>query len=166
VTSFHFQPADAPGRSGAAPAEAQGSTAQPAQPGGAGEGAPPASAWSGMGSMLFLLLPLALIFFMTRNQNKKQKELESSLKVGDRVITRAGAIGKIVDISERTMRLELAPGVNVTFLKTAVEGLDTTEPKPGAQKTAAKDAPSKESASKDAASKDSKDTASKDSKKG
>jgi preprotein translocase subunit YajC len=162
VTCFHFQPADAPGRSGAAPAEAHGSTAQSARPGGGAEGAPPASAWSGMGSMLFLLLPLALIFFMTRNQNKKQKELESSLKVGDRVITRAGAIGKIVEISERTMRLELAPGVNVTFLKTAVEGLDTTEPKPGAAKPAA----SKESASKDAASKDAKDTASKDSKKG
>ena len=85
--------------------------------------------FGGVGGMLFLLLPIALIFFMTRSQSKKQKDLESSLKVGDRVITRAGALGKIVKMGDRAVELELAPGVFVSFLRSSIEGLDLGDPK-------------------------------------
>lgn len=71
-----------------------------------------------------MLLPVLLILFMMRSQNKKQKEIEGSLKAGDRVGTRGGAIGKIVKVGERTVDLELAPGVTVTFRKEAIDGLD------------------------------------------
>jgi preprotein translocase subunit YajC len=97
------------------------------------EGASPASGggsmFGTMSTFLIFLLPLALIFFMSRGQNKKQKALESSLKAGDRVITRAGAIGKVIDVGPRVVKVELAPGVNVQFLKTAIEGLDTDDTK-------------------------------------
>lgn len=82
--------------------------------------------------MLFLLLPILLIFWMTRSQNKKQKDLEESLKVGDRVVTRAGMIGKITKMGEKTAEVEIAPGVFVAFLKTAIEGKDATDPKAAA----------------------------------
>jgi preprotein translocase subunit YajC len=63
---------------------------------------------------------------MSRSQSKKQKQLESNLKVGERVITQSGLIGKIVDISERSTRakLEIAPGVTVQVLKSSIQGVD------------------------------------------
>ncbi len=79
--------------------------------------------------MLFLLLPVLLIFWMTRSQNKKQKDLEQSLKVGDRVVTRAGMIGKVTKLGEKTAEVEIAPGVFVAFVKSSIEGKDPNDPK-------------------------------------
>ena len=102
--------------------------------------------------MLFLLLPVLLIFWMTRSQNKKQKDLEESLKVGDRVVTRAGMIGKVTKLGEKTAEIEIAPGVLVAFLKTAIEGKDATDPKaaPADKKGDAKDAKKDEKETKGA----------------
>ncbi|AKT41710.1 preprotein translocase subunit YajC [Chondromyces crocatus] len=79
--------------------------------------------------LLMFALPLLLIFMMTRSQNKRQKQMEAGLKVGDRVVTQAGLIGKIVDMSSTSNRvkLEIAPGVNVQILKTAIQGVDGGE---------------------------------------
>jgi preprotein translocase subunit YajC len=106
-----------------------------------GQAAPPASAPSpapgGSGSMLIMMLAfLPVIFFMffsNRSSQKKQKEMESKLKKGDRVVTQAGLIGKLVDpIEGRHAKIEIAPGVKVTILRTSIVGLDaeeTTKPK-------------------------------------
>jgi preprotein translocase subunit YajC len=71
-----------------------------------------------------LLLMVVVLFFLSRADKKKRAQIESSLKKGDRVVTRAGLIGKISEMSERTARIEIAPGVHVTMLKSAIEGLD------------------------------------------
>ena len=71
-----------------------------------------------------LLLMVVVLFFLSRADKKKRAALESTLKKGDRVVTRSGLIGKLTEVSERTVRLEVAPGVHVTMLKTALEGLD------------------------------------------
>ena len=117
----------------------------------------------GLGSMLFLLLPILLIFWMTRSQTKKQKELEESLRVGDRVVTRAGIIGKIVKMGDRTVDIELAAGVTVPFLKSAVEGKDATDAKKEADSKKESD---KDKSDKDKSDKDKSDKDKKDSKKG
>ncbi|HSO00227.1 MAG TPA: preprotein translocase subunit YajC [Candidatus Nanopelagicales bacterium] len=124
ASSYGFQPTAAPQGAPAAPVEGQ-----PAAPP-AGQEAPPAGGLGGgLPMLLMFALPLLLIFMMTRSQNKKQKQIESSLKSGDRVITQAGLIGKIVDISATSTRvkLEIAPGVNVTVLKSAIQGVDGGE---------------------------------------
>lgn len=82
-----------------------------------------------MWQMLIFALPILLIFLMMRSQNKKQKDLESNLKVGDRVVTRGGAIGKIIRRTDRNVDLELAPGVVVSFRRESIEGLDAADPK-------------------------------------
>lgn len=97
-------------------------------------------------SILLLALPLVLLFFMTRNQSKKQKELESSLKVGDRVVTQAGFIGKIMEMNERTAKVEIAPGVSVQMLKSAIQG---PEPTADSKAPASKDAEKGKDAAKD-----------------
>ncbi len=61
------------------------------------------------------LLPLILIifvfyFFMIRPQMKKQKELRNfrqSLKVGDKIITAGGIYGKINDIKDNVVIIEV-----------------------------------------------------------
>lgn len=115
------QPSPPPGRESGAPATSQPSTQAPSGPDPGAQ-----QPFGGMGMLLVMALPLLLLVFMTRNQNKKQKELEASLKVGDRVVTQAGLIGKITDLSERTARIEIAPGVNVQMLKTAIQGPEPT----------------------------------------
>jgi preprotein translocase subunit YajC len=99
-----------------------------------------------MGMLVIMALPLLLLVFMTRNQSKKQKELEGSLKVGDRVVTQAGFIGKIMEMNERTAKLEIAPGVNVQMLKSAIQG---PEPTGDAKPAASKDADKGKESSKD-----------------
>jgi len=89
-------------------------------------GAPP---MSGMTTILFMLMPVLLIVFTMRNQSKKQKAIEQNLKTGDTVVTQAGLIGKIIEMNERTVRLEIAPGVNVRLLKTAIQGIDPGDTK-------------------------------------
>lgn len=98
-----------------------------------------------------MLLPILLIFMTMRGQNKKQKQIEASLKTGDKVITQSGLIGKIVEMNERTVRIEIAPGVNVQMLKSAIQGPDGGDPKPAD----GKDAKDAKDAGKDA--KDAKD---------
>jgi preprotein translocase subunit YajC len=130
MNSMMSQPAEAPGREGTQP------PAQPAQP---SEGAPPPSApppsGGGLSMGMMLLLPLVLfgvIILMNRGEKKRRSELETKLKKGDRVLTRSGIAGKLIEVGERTVRLEIAPGVNVTMVKTAIEGLDpgdTDKPK-------------------------------------
>jgi preprotein translocase subunit YajC len=77
--------------------------------------------------MLVMALPLLLVVFTSRSQAKKQKKLEESLKVGDRVVTRSGLLGKLVEVGDRTARLEIAPGVVASLLKTSIEGVDTSD---------------------------------------
>ncbi|MFO0548251.1 MAG: preprotein translocase subunit YajC [Polyangiaceae bacterium] len=120
------------------------SMAQPSDPNSApASGAPSGGSGGGgaggMWQMLIFALPILLIFLMMRGQNKKQKELETSLKVGDRVVTRGGAIGKIIRRNDRNVDLELAPGVVVSFRRESIEGLDVADPKKEEGKDGKKD---------------------------
>jgi len=74
------------------------------------------------------LLPLVLIivvfyFFMIRPQVKRQKELanyRSSLKKGDKVITTGGIYGKVSEVGESTLTLEVDNNVHLKVDKSAV----------------------------------------------
>jgi len=62
-------------------------------------------------------------FFMIRPQVKKQKEMTNyrgSLRKGDRVATTGGIHGKITDVKEKTVTLEIADNVLVKVDKTAI----------------------------------------------
>lgn len=135
------QPSPAPGRESGNAAPAQPSTQAPSGP----DAAPSGGGFGGTGMLLIFALPLLLMIFMTRNQSKKQKELENSLKVGDRVVTQAGLIGKITDLNERTAKIEIAPGVAVQMLKTSIQGPEPTAAPP-AKDDKGKDAPKTDAA--------------------
>lgn len=86
-----------------------------------------------------LLVVFGLFWFMNRSEKKRRNKLEEGLKKGDKVLTRAGFIGKLVEVGDVRCRVELAPGVNVTMLKTAIEGPTDDEVKPKLESKDAKD---------------------------
>jgi preprotein translocase subunit YajC len=79
-------------------------------------------------SPLTSLLPLLLIivvfyFFMIRPQVKKQKELKnyrSSIGKGEKIVTTGGIYGKITDVKEQTVTIEIADNVRIKVDKNAV----------------------------------------------
>lgn len=91
--------------------------------------APPQGAEGGStGSGLMSFLPLLLIivvfyFFFIRPQmrkSKEQKKFRENLKKGDKVITIGGLHGKIAEIDETTVTLEVGNQVRLTFEKSAI----------------------------------------------
>ena len=79
-------------------------------------------------SLYSMLLPMVLIivvfyFFMIRPQMKRQKELakfRSALQKGDKVVTTGGIYGKIEEIKDNFIVLEIAPNVKVRVDKSVV----------------------------------------------
>lgn len=85
-----------------------------------------------MESLIFPLLIALLavpLFLQARKQKRtmqEQQRLQSSLTVGDKVMTTSGLVGTIVGTDEEQIELEIAPGVNTTWVRAAVrERLDT-----------------------------------------
>ena len=61
----------------------------------------------------FILMFVVIYFFMIMPQQKKakkEKEFESTLKVGDKIITKSGIHGKISELAETTVVLETMSG--------------------------------------------------------
>ena len=61
----------------------------------------------------FVLIMAAMYFLMIRPQQtrvKKEKEFESSLKIGDKIVTKAGIHGRISELAETTMIVETMAG--------------------------------------------------------
>ncbi|WLD22963.1 preprotein translocase subunit YajC [Flavobacterium dauae] len=61
----------------------------------------------------FVLIMAAMYFLMIRPQQtraKKEKEFESGLKVGDKIVTKAGIHGRISEMAESTIIVETMAG--------------------------------------------------------
>jgi preprotein translocase subunit YajC len=79
-------------------------------------------------SPLGMLLPMVLIiavfyFFMIRPQMKKQKEqrkFREEIKVGDKVVTLGGIYGRVAEVSEKTVILEVEGKMRLKVDKSAL----------------------------------------------
>lgn len=82
----------------------------------------------GEGNTLMNFLPLLLIIvvfylFFIRPQMKKskeQKKFREGLKKGDKVVSIGGIHGKIVEVSEKTVTLDVGNQQKLTFEKSAI----------------------------------------------
>ena len=87
-----------------------------------------AAAAAPQGSNLTFLLFIALMFvvmyfFMIRPQKKRQKELEAfrnSLKKGDSVVTAGGIYGKVAEVKENYVLLEVDKEVKIRVDKSSL----------------------------------------------
>lgn len=74
---------------------------------------------------VLLLVPLFfLLIWSSRSQKKKQDAAIASLQKGDRVVLNSGLIGRLVEIGDRTAKVEIASGVKVEVLRSAISGKD------------------------------------------
>ncbi|MBP3669714.1 MAG: preprotein translocase subunit YajC [Bacteroides sp.] len=81
----------------------------------------------GGGDYSFLIMMVAIFaimyFFMIRPQNKKQKEIQNfrkNLEIGQEVITAGGIYGKVKDIEDSVVVLEIASGVKIKIDKNSI----------------------------------------------
>ncbi|HRX70505.1 MAG: preprotein translocase subunit YajC [Candidatus Competibacteraceae bacterium] len=96
---------------------------------------PPASAQAaggaggGMG-LLNLLFPIILIgafyFLLIRPQTKRAKEhkqMVDALKKGDEIVSGGGMLGRITEVGENFVQVELAENVQIRIQKQAISSL-------------------------------------------
>ncbi len=87
----------------------------------------PGPAGDGGMSIIFLIgMFVIMYFFLIRPQVKRQKQhkaMVETLKKGDEIQTMGGLMGKITDLGENFMKVEVADNVIVTVRKTAVEAV-------------------------------------------
>ena len=81
----------------------------------------------GEGSYMSILMIVAMIaifyFFMIRPQQKRQKDLQKAreaMKTGDKVVIAGGIHGRIKEIADTSMLIEVAEGVRIRVDKASV----------------------------------------------
>jgi len=93
------------------------------------EGAAPAAPQQsgGMGMLIPMLLILAIFYFMMiRPQQRKEKErrkMIENLRAGAKIVFAGGLMGTIHEASEKTFKVEIAPGTVIEIARSAVSGV-------------------------------------------
>ncbi len=81
----------------------------------------------GMGQILILVVFVVIFYFMLiRPQQKRMKETQamlSKLASGDEVVTTGGVLGRITEVGDTFITLEIADGVRIRVQKSAVAQL-------------------------------------------
>jgi preprotein translocase subunit YajC len=97
---------------------------------------------SGGGNSIFLFLLLgvgALWLIVIRPQRRKQKlqqNMQTELSIGDEIITAGGVYGKVTQIDDEDVHVEIAPNVEVRLARRAIAA-HLTEHEPEAAATSA-----------------------------
>ncbi|MDH6306647.1 preprotein translocase subunit YajC [Parabacteroides sp. PF5-5] len=85
---------------------------------------PAAGGGSPYSSILMMVVIVAIFyFFMIRPQQKKQKDIQKAreaMKPGDKVVTAGGIYGRIKEISDTYMVVEITDGVRIRIDKSSV----------------------------------------------
>ncbi len=131
------KPVYGPGSTGAAKGPGGGETEAPGEPAEEKKRKQPAGCFGAgnYSSLIFLVLMFAVFYFLLiRPQQKKQKEHQemlSALKVGDRVLTTGGILGKITGFSDHYAVLEIQEKVRIKVLRSSLSGKAGGSDKPG-----------------------------------
>jgi preprotein translocase subunit YajC len=91
----------------------------------------PPGAQGGQSSALMGFIPMILIFvvfylLLIRPQQKKAKEhkaLLENIKKGDTIVTQGGLYGKVVNVQDQILTVEIAPKIHVRVSRSHVAGL-------------------------------------------
>ena len=88
-----------------------------------GAGHPAASSWTTIGMLAVFFV--IFYFLLIRPQSKRaktQRTLLASLGKGEEVMTTGGVMGKIIEIDQSIVSLEIANGVVIKIQKAAISG--------------------------------------------
>jgi len=87
-----------------------------------------------LASLLPFLLIILVFWFLvirpSRNQQKKLAQTQASVAVGSEVMLGSGLYGRVLEIGDETLQLELAPGTPVKVARQAVVRVVSPEERP------------------------------------
>jgi preprotein translocase subunit YajC len=89
------------------------------------------SSEGGQPLVFFVLVFAVFWFFMIRPQVKKQKEerkYREAIKKGDKIITTGGIHGKVVEVADSKVKVEVCEGVKIYIEKTALIPVQAKQP--------------------------------------
>jgi preprotein translocase subunit YajC len=69
-----------------------------------------------------------LILLPMNKRQKKVQEFQSSLKVGDKVVTTSGIYGQVTRVNEKSVQVQVADRVRIEFARSAIGGYQGQEP--------------------------------------
>ena len=87
-----------------------------------------AQAGGDAGGGLFSLLPLVVIFILfyfllirpQQKRAKQHKEMVTALQKGEEIVTNGGLLGKVTDLDDNFITLEIASGLNAKVQRQSV----------------------------------------------
>ncbi len=109
-------------------------------------GCVPQQGGQGGGSMITGIIPFILIFVLfyflilrpQQKQTRERNEMIKNLKRGDSVLTNGGIYGKITNINDDILSVEIAKGINIKMTRNGIASLASAseeEKKPKEGKT-------------------------------
>lgn len=78
--------------------------------------------------LLMIGIFYVLVLLPMKRRQKKIQEFQSSLKVGDKVITTSGIYGSVTRLDEKSVQVQIADKVRIEVARAAIGGLQGEEP--------------------------------------
>ena len=94
-------------------------------PGGGGE-----TGMSLTAIMPFILIFVLFYFLIIRpqtKQNRERKEMLNSVKRGDKVLTTGGIYGRVINVNDDEVTVEIAKGINVQMIRSGISSVENPE---------------------------------------
>lgn len=77
---------------------------------------------------MMLLIFYVLVLMPMRKRQKKVAAFQSSLKVGDKVITTGGLYGEVTRVEDQSVQIQIAERVRVSVSRASIGGYQGEEP--------------------------------------
>jgi len=77
---------------------------------------------------LILGIFYVLILMPMQRRQKKVQEFQTSLKVGDKIVTTGGIYGQITRVNDKSVQLQIADKVRIEIARASVGGYQGQEP--------------------------------------
>ena len=103
-------------------------------PGGENSGSPGMSIGAIMPFILIFVLFYFLIIRPQTKQNRERKEMLKSIKRGDKVLTNGGMYGRVINVNEDDITVEISKGINVQMVRSGISSVEITEKDSGKAK--------------------------------
>ena len=77
---------------------------------------------------IILVIFYVLILMPMQRRQKKVQEFQSSLKVGDKIVTTGGIYGQITRVNDKSVQVQIADKVRIEIARAAVGGYQGQDP--------------------------------------
>jgi preprotein translocase subunit YajC len=94
----------------------------------AAPGQSPGGLWNFLPFALILGIFYFLILMPMKKRQKKVQEFQSSLSVGDRIVTTSGIYGQVTKLNEKTVQVQIADKVRIEVARAAIGGRQGEDP--------------------------------------